>query len=514
MTATKLFTIPDAITPDNFGHVMQQAIALELATIPTYLSTYYSIERAQDQDHLYDKLLAQLNAVAGDVENGPKAQELKVDILVYANKSAALIMSVVIEEMLHLALASNVKRAIVGPPDLMGIGKILTFPTMLDGHEPEFPINAAKLSLDQLSTFLQIESPAKFHDPADTRETDSNVVKYKTIGDLYNMIIAFVKANHPGPYAPQQPQLLPPEEAAPPRPYYSQNSINTVYYDKDHNPVFASADDSGELIGVKDSTSAIAAMHVIQDQGEGNTKDDQSLLTFDPTTNMPVPLPVVDGKVQFKRGDYDDRDNQELSHFAKFLEVYSLGVYYQQKFADIGGLDDFFSYFVADQLSNPKQAYYEVGVTPCDKELALVSKLGNAIFGYILLMIETCYYKDEPTQFQVFMYGIHKSMIWLLSDIGNAMRGYNYAGPDGKAHIASLTFEYYDFAKSKKRPKEQIIDLAKELINSNGQNSQSAWGWLIESTDKGIPKNQQYLSSLPDVGLDHSVTANVPSIPA
>jgi len=37
---------------------MQQAIALELATIPTYLSTYYSINRAPNQDTLYAKLQA------------------------------------------------------------------------------------------------------------------------------------------------------------------------------------------------------------------------------------------------------------------------------------------------------------------------------------------------------------------------------------------------------------------------------------------------------------------------
>jgi len=49
------------------------------------------------------------------------AQQLKLDVLVYANKTAALIMSVVIEEMLHLALACNVKQAIVAPPNLLSI---------------------------------------------------------------------------------------------------------------------------------------------------------------------------------------------------------------------------------------------------------------------------------------------------------------------------------------------------------------------------------------------------------
>ena len=49
MTPHKLFTILPVVTPANFAEVMQQAIALELATSPTYLSTYYSIIRAQDR---------------------------------------------------------------------------------------------------------------------------------------------------------------------------------------------------------------------------------------------------------------------------------------------------------------------------------------------------------------------------------------------------------------------------------------------------------------------------------
>jgi len=506
MPIKKLFEHPEDVKPANIGEVMQQAITLELATIPTYLSTYYSINRSQDQDTLYEKLKGQLSSAAGNtkLDVDGLAQELKLDVLVYANKSAALIMSVAVEEMLHLALASNVKQAIASPPDLMAIGKVLTFPTQLDGHEPEFVINTAKLSLDQLSTFLQIESPEPFVDAADTPETDTDVIEYKTIGRLYDKIIQCVEDNFPGPYS-FTPQLLPQEKSAPPRPYYSQNSINTVYYDRNHNPKFGSADDSGDLIGVVDADSAIAAMNEIRHQGEGNTSEEQDLLTFD-INNMPVPLPVLNGKVQFKAGDYDDDEKKELSHFAKFLEVYSLGVHYQEKFKDIGGLDDFFSYFVANQASNPKQSDYDAGITPNDKEIALMSKLANALFTYILLMIETCYYKDEHTQFQVFMYGIHKSMIWLLSDIGNAMRGYSYKNTEGKTYTASLTFEHYDFSVSTESPKAQMIQLAKNLAQSNGSKSKESWSWLYN--------DKAYLPALPDVSLNHDVAPNVPAIPA
>ena len=135
-----------------------------------------------------------------------------------------------------------------------------------------------------------------------------------------------------------------------------------------------------------------------------------------------------------------------------------------------------------------------------------MSKLANALFTYILLMIETCYYKDEHTQFQVFMYGIHKSMIWLLSDIGNAMRGYSYKNTEGKTYTASLTFEHYDFSVSTESPKAQMIQLAKNLAQSNGSKSKESLSWLYNDT--------AYLPALPDVSLNHDVAPNVPAIPA
>ncbi|MGI4873095.1 MAG: ferritin-like domain-containing protein [Janthinobacterium lividum] len=502
MTPHKLITIPQAVTPANFEQVMQQAIALELATIPTYLSTYYSIKRSLDQDALYAKLQAQLATSPGvsAAEVDQLAQELKLDVLVYANKTAALIMSVVIEEMLHLALACNVKQAIVAPPDLLSINEALVFPTMLDGHEPEFTINAAKLSLDQLSTFLQIESPRPFKDPVDTLEKAPDIEKYKTIGRLYVAIQHCIREHYHGPYLAKPQLVSAPKAVAQHRPYYSQNSINTVYYDRAHNPTFASSSDSGDLIGVTDAHSAIAAIEEIMHQGEGNVKPGQSELHFGPN-HMPIPLRVKNGEVQFKPGDYDDTADKELSHFAKFLEAYSLGVHYQEKFAGIGGLDDFFSYFVCNQASDPKLVdYHESG----NVALALCAQLGNAVFTYILLMIEACYYADEDTQFRVFLYGVHKSMIWLLSGVGNGIRGYSYIRGQ-QTYVGSLTFEYFDFSRANPvSPKQQILDLVEQLAKADPTN----WGWTTQ------PEYSAYWPSLPDVRLNHRVVPNVPAVPA
>jgi len=502
MSSKKLFSIVDKVTPDNIEDVMQQAIALELATIPTYLSTYYSINRAQDQDKLYKKLhdqLIQFGTIEGsDAEE--LAQELKVDILVYANKAAALTMSVVIEEMLHLALSSNVKQMVCQvEPDLMGIGKVLTFPTQLDGHEPEFPINAAKLSLKQLTTFLQIESPQPFKPQFEDAQRGA-IVEYKTIGRLYKMIEDCIKEHFRGKY-PKRPQLLPPETGKKPRPFYSQNSMNTVYYDRDHNPKFANETTSGELVGVHDHVSAVEALHLIVEQGEGSsTKQndlEQHILEWG-KDRMPVPMKIKiedgEAKSQFLPGDYED-DGTELAHFAKFLDIYSLGDYYTKKFAKYPELDDFFSYFVYDQDSNPKQADYEASG---NQALALANKLGNAVFAYILLLVETCYYKDEDTQYSLFMFGIHKSMIWLLSETGNHINTYSY-NKGNQSYRGALTFEPYDFQKSYLRPKEQILQILDKLAAIDSY--WADWG-------------ENYFPSLPDVGMDHSVVEGIPDVPS
>ncbi|MEQ6123029.1 ferritin-like domain-containing protein [Pseudotenacibaculum sp. MALMAid0570] len=502
MSSKKLFKFATEVTPDNIEDVMQQAIALELATIPTYLSTYYSINRAQDQDKLYAKLHAQLS------ESGKRsadevnrlAQELKVDILVYSNKAAALVMSVVIEEMLHLALSCNVKQAVCQvAPDLMAIGKVLDFPTQLDGHEPEFPINAAKLSLKQLTTFLQIESPQPFTDPhADLLRAAK--VEYKTIGLLYQKIMKCIEDNFPGPYN-KRPQLLPPEKGGKPRPFYSQNSMNTVHYDRDHNPHFANENDNSQLVGVYDAPTAIEALHLIVEQGEGSTTNQngkkQHILEWG-KDKMPIPMEVVvnednSAEVVFWPGDFED-EGEEPAHFAKFLEAYSLGDYYEKKFKKYYELDDFYSYFVYDQDSNPKQADYEASG---NQALALANKLGNAVFAYILLMVETCYYKDEDTQYDLFMFGIHKSMILLLSETGNHINSYSY-NKGNQAYKGALTFEPYSFEQSYLRPKEQILAILDEL--SQVDSYWADWG-------------ENYFPSLPDVGMDHSIIENVPNVP-
>ena len=99
--------------------------------------------------------------------------------------------------------------------------------------------------------------------------------------------------------------------------------------------------------------------------------------------------------------------------------------------------------------------------------------------------------------------GIHKSMIWLLSGVGNQINKYTYA-KDNAAYRGALTFEPYLFEQSSLRPKEQIMNLVYQLAEADSKN----WGWAI------LDENANYFPALPDVGLDYSIVADVPQVPS
>jgi rubrerythrin len=103
---------------------LQKAIKLEHSTIPLYLYALYSLD-------------AEKNATIADI-----------------------IESVVIEEMLHMTLASNVLNALGGSPVIDDPGFIPTYPGPLPGGvESDLTVNLAPFSMAQLQTFLQIEQP-------------------------------------------------------------------------------------------------------------------------------------------------------------------------------------------------------------------------------------------------------------------------------------------------------------------------------------------------------------------
>ncbi|AKJ03769.1 ferritin-like protein [Archangium gephyra] len=137
-------------TPETVRKALQNAVELEHATIPVYLYGLYSLDAARNK------------AIA--------------DIL----------QSVVVEEMLHMTLASNVLNALGGAPVIDKPGFIPSFPGPLPGSvEKGLVVHLRPFSQDQLTTYLQIEEPDKPIDiKGDAAAQDDGI----TIGQFYTKI--------------------------------------------------------------------------------------------------------------------------------------------------------------------------------------------------------------------------------------------------------------------------------------------------------------------------------------
>ena len=446
MQQNPFFTRQAEVTPENLGDALQQAIEIEIATIPVYLYTYYSLNRVPDQDSISGALAQELTHKGLKIPDANKAAlELSALLMVYANKVGATIMSVVMEEMLHMSLSSNLKQALIGQPLLTGRSPSV-YPTCLPGHEPEFDINLAPFSLAQLMTFLKIESP----DPLPDTAPGLKAIPYKTIGQFYDMIKKCLEKNDKKlKYSPDRPQLVPG------RRYYANNNIDTVYYDINHQAQYMDADDSGDLVHVVDLKSAKKAISQIVEQGEGN----RAAPGLNPDGSVDC-KPITDK-------DFDDKDKKELSHFEKFVEIYCEYNDLSGKFAACGlGDIDISSYFVLNIPTNPTTAKYPAtsnvptissNTTYPDGTIQAVSNLINAVYTYVFVMTEGCYKSDGNTQYEIFMFGIHKTMIFILNSLCGDIQGLSYT-ENGQAFQATATFENYPFGLLSS-PKSQLIDL-------------------------------------------------------
>jgi rubrerythrin len=139
-----------AVTVGSVSDALQSAIKLEHATIPVYLYALYSLQPGHNRE------------------------------------IADIIESVVIQEMLHMTLASNVLNALGGSPRIDEPGFIPTYPGPLPGGvESDLVVNLAPFSLAQLETFLQIEQPEDpLNFPTLRAEADTTI----TIGEFYTAI--------------------------------------------------------------------------------------------------------------------------------------------------------------------------------------------------------------------------------------------------------------------------------------------------------------------------------------
>ncbi len=197
-----------APTPDAVVASLQQAIELEHATIPPYLYAMYSL----------------------DAQKNPMIR--------------SIIQGVVVEEMLHLALAANVLNALGGSPEIGASGFVPNYPTTLPGGvEGSLEVHLAPFSITQLDAFLTLESP---EDPL-TFPPNAALGDSITIGEFYGAILTALATLDPGVWV------------TPPR-----NQIGP--------------DLMGSAVVVADLASARAAITTIVEQGEGTTTSPEEIV--------------------------------------------------------------------------------------------------------------------------------------------------------------------------------------------------------------------------------------------
>jgi rubrerythrin len=153
---------------------LQSAVKLEHATIPLYLYALYSLDRDKNPE------------------------------------IAAIIESVVVEEMLHMTLSSNVLNALGGSPAINRPDFIPTYPGALPGGvDSQLTVHLAPFSVsepvDQLQTFLNIEAPE--HPLIFSAVEDETI----TIGKFYDAISKAIAALGNGAFLNPSPNQIGPD---------------------------------------------------------------------------------------------------------------------------------------------------------------------------------------------------------------------------------------------------------------------------------------------------------------
>jgi hypothetical protein len=156
-------------TVEGMRTTLQNAIELEHATLPTYLYAMFSI-KPDDPN-------------ANPPYKNPNGE------------SYNLILSVVLEEMLHMGLACNILNAIGGSPAIDDPNFIPTYPGPLPcGVEGDLIVPLAPFSLDLLkNVFMVIEEPEDPQNYPVIKDTEAPVTEL-TIGEFYEAIKAGLDA--------------------------------------------------------------------------------------------------------------------------------------------------------------------------------------------------------------------------------------------------------------------------------------------------------------------------------
>lgn len=218
---------------EDLHMALQQAIELEHSTIPVYLCALYSIKQGTNTE------------------------------------VASRLRSIVVEEMLHMALASNLLVSVGGRPSIGHPGFVPNYPGSLPGGlRPGLTVRLRKCSIPQIrDVFMSIEEPSKTEEPVNGRVDGRDPIEAHafTIGWFYNEIARSLER------------------------LSAEGKISFGNVDKQVSEKWFGS--RGKLYVIANLQDALRAIYEIQRQGEGTSR-----------------LVPTDGQ-------------GELSHYYKFAEI-------------------------------------------------------------------------------------------------------------------------------------------------------------------------------------------------
>ncbi|KPD13850.1 hypothetical protein AN476_04125 [Phaeobacter sp. 11ANDIMAR09] len=423
---------------------LQAAIQVELATIPLYLYSYYSINRTKLQD-------ANLNAEQ-----------------IFANEAGGVIMSVAVEEMLHMSLSSNIYFALTGEPPKLYQAAPQSYPALLPHHNPVVPegpdpqvkggIPLRPLCSDQLWHFLQIEYP---HNPffseipiedlpelmaylADLPSEEAMAFlnqhgwpmdqNWNSIGQFYSFIRCIIASAH---FTDEDFQAGNPKQQI--QPYnYAPNNIDTIYpakaFDKSKPAPSSLGGGSGcPAIGLPGAAevavyadaegSSDAPLRPVEDHRGHEVTGAFELMAISSRKDVMLALETIceqgegySAKSGGAEAIWDDPNSEaEHSHFDKFLELQMQFEEFSQSLESLppwmesqidrqwlgeavkGKANKWTSGalkaegLLFDYPANPTRALYAH-----DPVATALNDFCSGLFQYMLILTETIY-KIEPT---------------------------------------------------------------------------------------------------------------------
>lgn len=387
---------------------LQTAIEIELATIPIYLFTYYSLLR---------------NKQIGQNIEPPQ---------LFANKAGGFIMSVAVEEMLHMSLSANILFAMGVMPEMYGKSPT-AYPTGLPFHNPKGPpgpggitavqIPLARLSFEQLWHFLQIEYPeSRKAWPADRH--------WDTIGQFYSYIRCQISTS----FVTDADFRLG-DAASQIQPYnYSPNNVDTVYPREKFDPWKVAPPGHlppGTTKNPHPSASAVATFTDQRDSHVGPTQ----LLTVSSKRDAIMAIDTIcdqgEGyaRAQGEEMPSDDPSKREWSHYYKFLKIQAEFDRYgseEETLPDDPPPPPAIRPGVSDAELIKAQVLYDFPANPVaahyPAELQPLADFCSGLFQYMLVMTETIFLIPPSGQKRFFNEALHRSMIWVLDKYIQSLR--------------------------------------------------------------------------------------------